>query len=272
MSLPPGLRRKIYSFAVVEPQPLPLKVHYPKVHHRSPTLVEPSLSPSDPRIYTVEKHYFQMMGTCHEFRAEMSALFYKENSFFFSTRQEGLRPGIRVFAVDLERIEKCHLHIDKVGLIAKGESWFNPIPKHRNLESFVATLVAKGHQLKYLLVECEAYFHEWLPESLKLLTMLKNIHLVHFRSSDANIYPFFRFLEESMMSRDRTVDFSCWDGAKGKYLPGAEFQTMQGVNKSEEQMESTARELYAILGIKGGFVPQSQLRHGFVYIPVTVPR
>ena len=164
-----------------------------------------------------------------------------------------------MFVVDLERIEKCHLHIDVVGFHTQEDGLSIPVAKEQNLHSFVAALVAKGHRLKYLLVECERHFHVQLRESLRLLTMLKNIHLVHFRSSEAKIYPFFRFLEESMMSRDRTVDFSCWDNTHGTYLPDSIFTTAQGVFKPEAQMEATARDLYAILGIKGGFVPQRLL-------------
>ena len=75
-----------------------------------------------------------------------------------------------------------------------------------------------------------------------------------------------------MMDRRRKVDFTRWDVAKGKYRYSLNPRMVKGVAKSEEQIEATARELYARPGIKGGFVPQSQLNYGFVSIPVTVPQ
>ena len=83
---------------------------------------------------------------------------------------------------------------------------------------------------------------------------------MYFRSFDTAIYPFFRYLEKSIIS-DRPVDSTHWDVANGKYLPHAASQGAieTGVAKSEQEIEATARELYSVLGIRGDFVPQSEL-------------
>ena len=74
------------------------------------------------------------------------------------------------------------------------------------------------------------------------------------------------------MMSDGPVDSTHWDAANGKYLRHAASQGAMetGVAKSEQEMEATARELYSVLGVKDGFVPQSEVGRYHTRRPVNV--
>lgn len=127
--------------------------------------------------------------------------------------------------------------------------------------------------MKYLLVCCEPLPDESLAKGLSPLSMLRNIHLVHFRSVRDEMHPYFRFLEGLMMSdrpqlfrsikgfwKDSTsFDYDllknpdkCW------FVEGLDIMARAEV-QSEEQMDATAKELYSILGMERKWQPQSYL-------------
>ena len=171
MSLQLHLLRKIYSFAVLEPHFFSSTVYYSKLHRHSPHNVEPSLGLHFPREYTLKTHRSQLLNVCREFRAEIGKLFYSKNSFSFSSRQDTPSSGARGISVQLERIERCRLRVDLAGYSDQDDGVlhgpFTSVGKRHNFKSFVATLVAKGHRLKYLLFECAPLFLEWLQEGLR---------------------------------------------------------------------------------------------------------
>lgn len=261
MSLPPELRRRIYHFAIVEPHPLPL--------------VACRLA----KIYAVQKD-LRMLDICGEFRTLMKDLLYSENSFAISTTRLKVEEGTTTFQVDPKRIQNCYISIndltdcfDKVN--EDGEPNYYSCefcPDVHDIQEFVAMLAFNGHQMNHLLVECEPQSCAMLREGLSPFSMLRNIHLVHFRSCQAEIYHYFRFLEGLMMG-DRPVPFrdltEFWEESHDlddllrrpdqSWLVERLDLTISVMNKSEEQMEVTAKELYSILGMKRDFIPQSEL-------------
>lgn len=97
------------------------------------------------------------------------------------------------------------------------------------------------------------------------MAMLRKIRLVHFRSCQSEYYPYFRYLEDLMMS-DRPVPFQTWQEFEvevaafdGPETRRSSDMTERHIVESEKQMETTARGLYSILGIEGEFIPQSEL-------------
>ena len=50
--------------------------------------------------------------------------------------------------VDLERIQRCHLHIDVASYSSRHDVSYPWVARRYNLPGLVATLVAKGYQLQ----------------------------------------------------------------------------------------------------------------------------
>lgn len=264
MSLPPELRRKVYYFAILEPHPLPLIARYGVSDHYS-------------AYYAVEKD-LRMLETCREFRAEMKNLPYSENSFSFSIRQSELEKGTKMFPVDLTRIQKCYISVtgmkDSGGISDEDDEDDKAVfcTGVQDIQDFVATLVFKGHQMKYLLVECEPQDCHFLAVSLSPLSMLRRIRSVRFRSCRAEMHHYFRFLEGLMMGSwpvhfsdlvDFWEDYSIEDDLltrpEESWLVEGRDVATSVVVKSEAQMEATAKDLYSILGIEHDFIPQGEL-------------
>lgn len=257
MSLPAELRRQIYRFAIVEPHPIALDFRY-----RGPR--------QSVRVFARAKD-LRMLETCSEFRTEMRSLLYSENSFCFSSKWDELEAGTELFQVDIARIEKCSIWIGNISswdFDDDEEIQFELNSKGHALNDVVEILVFKGHQMKYLLVECETQFPDGLAEGLKSMAMLRNMDLVHFRSRSDLIQPYFRFLEDLMMS-DRPLPFKCTREEFSEKVTrshhllktpdfGGDAMTGNAVVKSEEQMEATAKELYSVLGMDD-FTRQSEL-------------
>lgn len=263
MELPPEIRCRVYYFAVVQP----LIADYENLA----TAI--TKRPSSVSLYATEND-LRMLGTSHEFRKEMNDLLYSENSFYFSTLPTKPERGERVFRIDTTRIEKCHLYIEDMSGQSRVD-WEDSdlddydrdsllIRECYNIEPIVSTLVFKGYRLKYLLVECGP--QECLREGLAPMAMLRKIQKVHFRSCQAENYPYFRYLEDLMMN-DQPVPFQDWQEFEVEAMafdgPEADrgyFMTEYHIVKSEAQMEATARDLYSILGIEGEFIVQSKLK------------
>lgn len=260
MLLPIELRCRIYHFAVVEPHPIPLTVCRSKF---------------DPfvRIFVVERD-MRLLEVCREFRTEIVKTLYSGNSFSFALKRDELEEGTKLFQVDLGRIQKCYVYVNKIYDPDDSDATdpFDDILE-LGFDRFVETFIFEGQDMKYLLVECEFQSCDWQVESLKEMAMLRKIDLVHFRSRQQEMRPFFRFLEDLMMS-DQPLPFTPtrenfyimitgdFDGALRPPEFGGDTPpppTGNAVVKSEEELEATARELYAILGIKGDFIPQSEL-------------
>lgn len=266
-NLPGEIRHRVYYFAIVQPHPMPLIADYDNLATATTNC------PSSVSVYAMESD-LRMLGINQESRKDMSDLLYSKNSFYLSTLPTKPKIGARVFRIDTTRIEKCHLYIADMSGVSSSDFEDSDLDEHDrdslliqecyNILPFVSTLVFKGYRLKYLLVECES--QDCLCGGLVPMAMLRNIRLVHFRSCQAEDYPYYRYLEDLMMS-DRPVPFQKWQEFEAEALPfdGPEAQrgydmTEYHIVKSEEQMEATARELYSILGIEGDFIPQSQLR------------
>ena len=210
----------------------------------------------------------------------MKDLLYSENSFSISTTRTKAEEGTKMFQVDPKRIQKCYISVnDLTGcfdkIIEDGEPNYYSCefcPDIHDTREFVAILAFKGHQMKYLLVECEPQSWITLGEGLSPFSMLRNIHLVQFRSCQAAMYLYFGFLESLMMG-DQPVPFSdltdFWEKSHDlndllrrpdqSWLVERLVWTTSGMDKTEEQMEATAKELYSILGMKCEFIPQSEL-------------
>lgn len=269
-NLPAEIRRRVYYFAIVQPHLIPLIAHYDNLA----TFI--TNQPSSVSVYATEND-LRMLGTDQEFRKDMSDLLYSENSFYLSTlptkpeREE--RVFRRVFRIDTTRIEKCHLYIEDMTAMSKFDDEDSDLDEYDrddfllnecyDIIPFVSTLVFKGYSLKYLLVECDS--QECLQENLRPMAILRKIRLVHFRSCQTDVYPYFRFLEDIMMS-NRPLPFDDWREYEVQVtpFPGASptSTSMTGdmIVKSEEQMEATAKELYSILGIESDFKPQNELK------------
>ena len=260
MLLPAEVRRRIYYFVVLEPHPIPLV---------------PCISRGFVEAYVVERD-LRSLGTCEEFRTELKKAFYSNNSFSYSAKLEECEKGTRTFLVDLTRLQKCYIVVhDMTGeLNDQGDDpeYVHDVNEfHRN---FVGTLLEEGHQMKYLLVECESQSDHYLSDVLGPLSILRKIPLVHFRSCDPSMHLHFRFLERLMMSDWPTTlshrnlgdfwqscdhaDNSLKDPTEGWVVLGLDM-TGTVVVKSEQQMEATAKDLYSILGMEREFIPQNKL-------------
>ena len=261
MSLPLELRRRIYHFAIAEPHPIPLVAYHLA------------------KIFAVEKD-LRMLETCSEFRTLMKDLLYSENSFSISTTRTKVEEGTKMFPVDPKRLQKCYISVnDLTGCFDKINEDGEPnyyscefCPDVHDIQEFVAMLAFNGHQMNYLLVECEPQSCAMVREGLSPFSMLRNIHSVHFRSCQAEMYHYFRFLEGLMMG-DQPLPFSdlteFWEKSHDlndllrhpdqSWLVERLDLTTSVMGKSEEQMEVTAKELYSILGMKCEFIPQSEL-------------
>ena len=255
--LPAEIRCKVYYFAIVDPHPLPLFARDPKT--------------SD-KVYVVEKD-MRMINTNREFREETRQLPYSENSFSFSVRQHKPRKGAQQFRVDVKRIQKWYISVKK-RREDNGLDYGDSIDDGLDFTKVVPTLAFEGHEMKYLLVECEPQFCENLADCLSPLSMLRGFRMVLFRSSQAQMCNYFRFLE-GLMTSDRPVPFSnsteFWEEfintedddllrqPHQSWLAKSLDVTTAAVEKSEAQIEDTAKELYSILGIERDFIPQSKM-------------
>lgn len=229
--------------------------------------------------YFVEKD-LRMIETCEEFRTEMSNLLYSENSFSYAIPRHEAEKNTKSFKLDLKRVQKCYIPI-KVLREAPGDSDIEEdfslvIEDECFLEDFklfVNTLAFKSHKLKYVLIECDIQDQMCLVDGLIPLFTLRNIGLVHFRSRQTAIHHYFRFLETFMMS-DRPVPFRDMDDFWEKELFDPEIldcpeeswlvkdldTVPRVVVRPQEQLETTAKELYSILGVEGDFIPQSEMK------------
>ncbi len=183
-SLPPEVRCRIYYFAIVEPHPLRLIARYVIGLN------------GGVQIFGVEKD-LRMLETNREIRTEMKRMLYSGNSFWSSVSRDDLEEGTKLFKVDLSQIEEFYFWIDNM---SNPEMDNEPYPDVGEFQQRFELLFLKGHRMKYLLIECERQPCHQLAEGLAPLSMQRNIRLVHFRSCQAKIYRFFRFLEGLMMS------------------------------------------------------------------------
>ena len=267
--LPPEIRCMIYYYLIVEPHPLPL------LQSSRPEWDENAL-----RTYAIRKD-LRVLRTCRKVYEEMSEminLIYSELCFSYSIRIPAVEEGTEAFRIDLTRIQKLYISVDDITgwpyeSDDEGTHWSNEPgqqPDYFDYEEFVASLAFGGHQLKYLLIECEPQECVYLAAGLSPLALLRKIRLVHFRAGDARMHAHLRVLETIMMS-DQPMEFRNlmdFDQENDHYWIGENpenglveyLDTTTGVVvKSEEQMEATARELYSILGMGQEFVAQADL-------------
>lgn len=151
MALPPELRVSIYRFATVEPHPLTLYPHY---DDRKDSL----------KGYAVQKD-LGMLETCKKIRTEMEEVLYSENSFHLCIGKfPAFEEGIKKFQIDIRRLQKCYIYVHMMTELVteldnncEEDSDSDPesLFEIQWFMNFVATLVFKGHQMKYLLVECD---------------------------------------------------------------------------------------------------------------------
>ena len=250
-ALPMELRRRIYHFAAVKPRPLSLIPHPTDAHSIA---------------YATNKD-LRILHVCREFRTEMQIMLYEDNCFSYSIQTVRAERGTRKYQIDLQRIQKVYI---SVGDMSGPNNKYDEYKFHQN---FVDTLVVKGHQLKHLLIECATQDPRSLSFFLAPLSMLRKIRCVHFRSADAGMHHYFRFLEALMMGewpvRHRnnkalwtsanmygtdllTRPDDSWLVYRTEALPAVEV-------KSEGEMEAVAREMYRFLGMGREFVPQGKL-------------
>ena len=268
MRLAAEVRRKIYSFAVISVPPIELKINY----HRG--------APDDPshlgrvRVYTDQD--FRMLAVNKEFRQEMIDALYAKNAFDIALEREDPGNGICLHQIDLGRVRKCRLRLHDMEIARYRphmDVWSGSFPFywHHHLRALVATLVLYGHRMEVVLVECQEQHPVWLLECLRPMAMLRRVGSIHFRSVSREVHPYFRFLEARIMS-DRAVPFGNWQEFRdqtvawrprlsrsdptGNPPPRTTDMTGEGVVKSEEEMEETARTLYAILEIQEPMRPQ----------------
>ncbi|CAF9939062.1 hypothetical protein IMSHALPRED_001192 [Imshaugia aleurites] len=259
MELPLELRRRIYHFAVAEPHPLPLIAYCKKFGNHI--------------IWTVEKD-LGMLETCKDFLTQMEDMLYSENSFSTSSPDFSLEEETTRFQIDPRRIQKLYISVVRMNgwnsvCDDPDSGFFSEVPW---FQYFVATLVFKGHQLKYLLVECKPHVTGCLMEGLSPLSMLRRVRRVHFRSWNDELFPYFRLLEGLMMGGQpqyfsdmpnfwqKSTDFDeCLlkHPEQSWFMKGLDKPT-SAVVQCEEQMEVTAKELHYILGIDGDFVPRDK--------------
>lgn len=257
MDLIAELRRMIYRIAVVEPHPLPLIPHRYRM-----------LNNNFVDAYAVEKD-LRMLETSREFRTEMKEMLYSENSFSYFIGPNVTERGIEANKIDLKRIKKFYLHIEDLG--PAYPIW--EFDDYDDLGELIRNLSFRGHghQVKYLLVECKRQSDRPLAEYLSPLADLRGIPSFLLRSCQPEMHRYFRFLEYVMMS-DRPVPFRAPGGRRNAMDVSLDLEryseatalaragmTGNRVVKSEEQMEATAKKLYSILKIEGGFIPQSEL-------------
>lgn len=257
MDLPAEIRSMVYHIAVVEPHPLPLIPHHYRM--RNNDFVD---------AYAVEKD-LRMLQTSSEFRIDMKEMLYSENSFSYLISPHVPRKRIEANQVDLKRIKKFYLRIEDSG--PPYPSW--AFDDYNDLGEFISNLSFEGygHEMKHLLVECNIESSRWLVKYLGSLLNLRGVSSFVLRSCQPDMHRYFRFLEDLVMS-DQPVPFRAPDGIRDamdifldlersseKSALARAGMTGNRVVKSEEQMEATAKRLYSILKIEGGFVPRSEL-------------
>lgn len=271
VELPPELRILIYRFAALEPHPLTVYAHdYDHEDSLKGHVIQQDLG---------------ILGTCKTIRAEMEEVMeevlYSESSFHLCIgRFPEFEEGIRKFEIDITRIQRCYIYVAGITVTdsryeevedSDGDSiWLRDVPW---FEDFIATLVFKSHQLKYLLVECDALTDVRLAFALSPFSMLRNIHSVQFRSVREEMFPYFRLLEGLMMGDGPQLfrnkdDF--WEEAtefdfdllqnpdEGWFVKGLDITSNAEV-PTEEKMDATAKKLYSILGLKPKCQPQKEL-------------
>ncbi len=254
-ALPAELRVKIYAYAVTSVLPIVVSINYYGGSTKN-TLVL-----GHARLYTT--HDLRALATNHEFREEMTNALYAKNVFDIALSREQPGKGICLSQIDIRRIRKCRLRINNMETNEyyprMDVFWNGSISQywHHQLRTLVATLVFHGHQIETMLVECQQQDPIWLVECLRPMAMLRNVGLVHFRSSEPGGDPYFRFLEARMMS-NRPVPFANpqhfriqtepWQRRVAP--PRSTDMTGAVVAKSKEEIEAMTRTLYAMLEIE----------------------
>ncbi len=253
MGLPLEVRRNIYTFAVISIPLIELRINY----HGGGTMVAGRV-----RLYTDQD--FRMLATNHEFRKEMSDTLYDKNAFDISLCREDAGEGISLYQIDLRRIKKCRLvlhNMETTNYHPHMDVWGGSFPFywHHHLRALVATLVLDGHQLEAMLVECQPQNYKWLLECLRPMAMLRQVGLIHFRSTSLRIYPYLRFLEVIMMSNQdvpfrNQLEFQAQ--TRPVYQEPRRNQTSRStdmtggrIERSLEELQATRQTLYAILNI-----------------------
>ena len=272
MRFPLEIRRRIYTFAAMRKLPIEVKIKY---HGGAPT---DNLALSRVRLYPVED--FDVLRTNHEFRREMIGPLHEENAFDIVLSNEGV--DLSLFRLDILRIKRCRLLIhdmETTEFFPRIHVWGGSFPLYwyHHLRSLMATLVLNKHQIEFMLVECARQSPTWLLECLRPMALLRHVGMIHFRSSSAEVHPYFRFLERLIMSegdvpcknrqefRDQTRPWRARYDSRFPQPPGGgpphRITDMTGevIEESEEQMETMAELLYEILGIEDEMIPQEDL-------------
>ena len=255
--LPLEIRRIIYHFAIVEPQPLPLIPHFYHFGPMDSYMVD---------AYGVEKD-LRMLETCREFRAEMTDVFYSQNSFSHTV-------GI----VDDEKKQLCkvnlkfvqNLHVSFLDMTNRPFT-IRGSQRHDGAFAFQCALVegfaSRDYQLKHLVVECESQRSDALATHLHPLSLLRNVSSVQLRCRDFGIQLYFAYLIIVMRS-NLPVPFTrindCWrrlvkwnvaihpDGPPGE----TDIDTIPIVaEEHEEQMDAATRRLYSRFDLWFHFTP-----------------
>lgn len=201
-ALPLELRHAVYRIVVSHPSR--------KVEVVSNFLEGRSLAKI--RFYTT--HELALLETNKQMRMEAGNLFYTENVFtlysYHRTQEYGQKPfyGEKCFHVDFNRVVKCHVltpsgfeplcHDDCL----KGAIGFGIL-----LRSLV-DILAKGHKLRYLLIqsymfERVATFENYSEASglrniLKPLEEVRGLDVCHIRAMKMSHWPYLRSLEREM--------------------------------------------------------------------------
>ena len=267
MGLPPELRVHVYRFAAAEPHFLTLYAHY---DDRSDSL----------KGYAVQKD-LALLGTCKTIRAEMEEVLYSENTFHLCIgKYPWFVGGAQNFQIDIGRIQKCYIYVDAMTQLDDNCNEVTPSDPVflRDVQwfmDFVAALVFKGHQMKYLLVECDALPDKSLAKGLSPLSMLRNIRLVHLYSVRNRMSSYFRLLEGLMMGGRpqpfRNMDefwkgSTCFDSELLRnpvecwFVKGLDITSSAEV-QSEDQVDATAKALYSIVGMKGDYQHHTRYKH-----------
>ena len=255
--LPLELRRKIYILAAIREHPIKLRINYHGCAPGDTSVIGRT------RLYAVED--FRALETNHEFRTEMIRPLYRENAFDLSLSMEEADEGTSLMQIDIRRVRRCRILIHDMQILdaPRMDVWCGTFPLvcHLLLRSLVATLVFEGHQIESMLVECERQTTEWLLVCLRPIAMLRHVGLIHFRSCSPEVHQYFRRLELLIMS-DRPVPFSNPQEFRDRTQPWL-FPSWpvfgEVIDKTEEEMEATAKALYEILGFEAEMKPQKDL-------------
>lgn len=270
--LPPELRRIICTLAVTKTTPIELLINY----YGGDRFIDGSKL-SHVRVYTVDD--FRMLAVCRDLRSEMIDVLYAENSFDIPLSREDAGGGLCMHQIDLRRIRRCRLVLPDLQsneCYPHMDMWHGSYPLcwYHHLQSLVATLIFNGHHLQALLVECREQVSGWLIECLNPMVMLRGVGIVHFRSDEVRLYPWFAFLEANIMS-DWEVPFSNKLEFRKQTRPGPSKirydrsglpvsrwmpSGIEGEGGSKEEREATAMVLYKRLGIEGEMVSTADER------------